>query len=380
MIKKTQIIALDTETTIFNDGDPFDIRNKLVIGGYGDTKNCTFFTKDDTQNIQQVINDAKLLVLFNGKFDLHWLRNIGIDIPITLPIWDCQLAEFMLSCQQWPYPSLDESCSRRNLGNKIDVIKLKYWNNGIDTDQIPIDELKEYLKQDILLTMKLYETQQNLLKEAGLLRLFRLHCYDQLVLEEMEYNGFLFDVKLADEKVEDIKNQCNEIENALHKFYPDVPINFSSSDHVSCILFGGTITSTIKLPVGVYKTGARKGEIKYQNHDREYKFQRQVEPLKNSALAKEGYFSTGEDVLVALKAKGTAKKTISLLLERRKLEKLRGTYYAGIPKRISKNCWANNIVHGNLNQCVTNTGRLSATKPNQQNMPGDCKKLCISRY
>ena len=107
---------------------------------------------------------------------------------------------------------------------------------------------------------------------------------------------------------------------------------------------------------------------------------RLIEPLKGSELAKEGYFSTDESTLKNLKPDKKVKRIIELLLERRGIEKLRGTYYDGIPKLIKESNWLDNIVHGNLNQCVARTRRLSATAPNQQNMPPDCKRLCITRY
>lgn len=377
------IFALDTEVTTINTGDPFDIRNSFVVGGYGSDGTCHFFTEKDAPEISKLLRDASLVILFNGKFDLHWLRRIGVDVPIRLPIWDCQLAEFVLANQRMPYPSLDDSCIRRGLGSKIDVIKEKYWNNGIDTNDIPREELDAYLAQDVSLTYKLYQAQLAEFQKPehqSKINVFKLGCYDLLVLEEMEWNGYKFDVQAALEKANAIEAECTRIDAELFNMFPDVTINFGSNDHVSAILYGGSITNTIKLPIGTYKSGKKVGEIRYQNHDQVFEFPRLVEPLKGSALAKEGYFSTNEDTLNSLNAKGQAKKIISLLLERRGLEKLRGTYYEGVPKLINEHHWQQQLVHGNLNQCVAKSGRLSATKPNQQNMPSDCKKLCVSRY
>lgn len=383
MNKNNNVFSLDVETTISNTGDPFDIRNLFVVGGYGTHNSCYFFYKKDASEISKLLRDASLVILFNGKFDLHWLRRIGVDVPIRLPVWDCQLAEFILANQRSPYPSLEGSCTLRGLGHKIDVIKEKYWNNDIDTDQIPPEELNEYLAQDVSLTYKLYLAQLEEFKKPehqSKINVFKLGCYDMLALEEMEWNGYKFNVESALAKADAIETECRRIDATLCGMFPDTTINFGSNDHISSLLYGGSITNTIKLPVGTYKTGKRVGEIKYQNHDQVFEFPRLVEPLKGSALAKEGYFSTNEDTLTSLKSSGKAKKLIDLLLERRGLEKLRGTYYQGIPKLIRGHQWQQQLVHGNLNQCVTNTGRLSATKPNQQNMPPDCKRLCITRY
>ena len=207
-----------------------------------------------------------------------------------------------------------------------------------------------------------------------------MQCYDLLALEDMEYNGFLFDVENAKKKSDILNQQREEIERELLGLFPDIPINIGSGDHVSCMLYGGTITEEYRIPIGEYKTGAKVGQTRFKLAYQEYILPRIVEPLPNSNLSKEGYFATDEPTLKNLKPDKKVKRIIDLLLERRGLEKLRGTYYDGIPKMIEEKCWTGNIVHGNLNQCVARTSRLSATQPNQQNMPGDCKRLCITRY
>ena len=42
--------------------------------------------------------------------------------------------------------------------------------------------------------------------------------------------------------------------------------------------------------------------------------------------------------------------------------------------------WPDYTLFSNLNQCVASTGRLSSTKPNQQNFPPEAKTFCVSRY
>lgn len=378
-----EIFALDTETTITNKGDPFDPRNNFVLGGYGTSNGCQYFIGIENRILQTCLDNAKLVILFNAKFDLHWLRRIGIRFGIRLPIWDCQLAEFILSNQQWKYPSLEEACSKRGIGHKIDIIKEEYWNKGIDTDKIPPAILNEYLTQDVSLTYQLYQAQKKDFQTAehqSKYKLFRLGCYDLMVLEEMEYNGYKFDVHAAREEATKLEKDSTDIDISITSLFPDVPINLASNDHISAILYGGTITEEKRIPVGVYKTGDKTGQPRYRLEEFKYNLPRLVEPIKGSELAKEGYWGTGEDVLRNLEAKGKVKTIIDNLLARRGIEKLRGTYYNGIPDLIEEHQWAGNIVHGQLNQVVARSGRLSATKPNQQNMPGSCKRFCVSRY
>jgi len=378
-----RVFAIDVETQTSNKGDPFDTTNNFVVGGYGNTTTTTLFTTTDAASVTACLQEAQLVVGFNIKFDLHWLRRIGCTFSIRLPIWDCQLAEFILSNQKNKYPSLEESASRRGLGHKIDTIKRDYWDKGINTDAIPSEILNEYLRQDVSLTYALYVQQVAEFKKPehkDKYKLFRLQCYDLLVLEDMEYNGYKFDCENARKEAILLEEECAKLDRAILNEYPDIPINLASPDHISCMLYGGTITDEVAMPIGEYKTGARAGQVKYKKFPREYNLPRLVEPLRGSALAKEGYYGTGEDVLKNLPTTGRVSKIIDNLLNRRGLAKLQGTYYNGVPDLIEKHNWSDSIVHGALNQCVAKSSRLTATKPNQQNMPGGCKRYCISRY
>lgn len=377
------LMVIDTEVTTFNKGDPFDNRNKFVLGGSYDGNNYNLFSSLDTSSSLRCIGNSNTrYVLFNAKFDLHWLRNIGSSIEAPY-IWDCQLAEYILSNQKQRYPSLNDACIKYNVPTKLDVVKNEYWDKGINTDEIPTDILSEYLIGDLQCTYQVYLKQLEEFKKPahkGKFKLFRLHCQDLLVLQEMEYNGFLYDCENSKKAGKALEEKCAALDKIILSMYPDIPLNLSSPDHISCLLYGGAIEVDDKIPIGVFKTGLRVGHTKYKNIKVQYELPKLIDPIKGSELAKDGYFSTNEDTLRNLKASGRAKTVIDTILERRGLEKLRGTYYDGIPGIIEKHFWNDSLVHGQLNQCVTITGRLSATKPNQQNMPPTCKAFCISRY
>src|SRR3990167_6648416 len=53
---------------------------------------------------------------------------------------------------------------------------------------------------------------------------------------------------------------------------------------------------------------------------------------------------------------------------------------ASLNSLITKKDWPENELHGQLNQCVAITGRLSASQPNQQNVEKDVKEIFITRY
>lgn len=382
-----KFLIYDAETTISNKGNPFDGRNKHCYSGFryagekiSDTKILNHLKDGPCIDIiQEHVNNATYLVAFNAKFDCHWLENIGVDLS-HIRIWDCQFAEYLLSRQLTKYPSLNGTCEKYGLGSKIDVIAEKYWDKGIDTADIPPNEIIEYLKQDIVLTEKLFFVLKDLLQQQGLMRLFQLHMEDQHCLREMEKNGILYSVDDSNTRAQLVAKQLEEIEHELRKEYENIPINFDSGDHLSSYLYGGKIEVETRIPVGVYKSGAKLGQTRYSIITHAFILPKLFQPIKGSELKKDGYFATDERTIEKLRGNKEAKKRISLLDKRAKLEKLRGTYYEGFPKTIAAMGWVANFLHPSYNQCVAVTGRLSSTKPNAQNIPPEAKQLCLSRY
>lgn len=78
---------------------------------------------------------------------------------------------------------------------------------------------------------------------------------------------------------------------------------------------------------------------------------------------KSGQYSTGEEVLEAIKQKHPI---VEKILAHRALKKLLSTYIDALPKLINP---ATGHIHTSFNQAVTATGRLSSSNPNLQNIP-----------
>lgn len=372
--KTKPYLVLDVETNTFQKGNPFSKCGKLVVVGIGD------YLGMDKGKIQEQINSTKLLVGFNIKFDLHWLRNYEIDFS-SCAVWDCQLADFLLSGQSNPYPSLNSVAFKYNLGSKLAVVDTEYWEKGIDTDRIPEDVLRDYLQQDLLLTERVYHHQLKLFEsEPQLFKLFKLHCQDLLVLQEMEYNGMSFDSEEAEKLAIQAELRSTEIEAQLKEGYEDIPINFKSRDHLSCYLYGGTIVDEARMPNGLYKTGPKKGMVRFKLIEYKYELPQLIKPPKGSELKKEGFYATDEGTLRSIVCNKLSRKRLDLILERAKSSKLVGTYYRGIPELIKEMDWPDGTIYGNFNQCVATTGRLSSSRPNLQNFAGEVDKLLRSRY
>jgi DNA polymerase I-like protein with 3'-5' exonuclease and polymerase domains len=402
-----KILVLDVESTTKAKGHPFHYENTLCYVGLSDGSNTHLYDIEYSgdpyhlalNEIKDKIESSDLLVGFNIKFDLHWIRRYIDDIKFP-PVWDCQLAEFLLSKQTTPYPSLDSAATKYNLGTKLDTVATEYWDNGIDTPSVPKVILEEYLQQDLVLTHKLYLKQREHLRSSAL---FRLHCSDLLTLQEMEYNGMLYNTTLSKTKGDEYGAAIELLDGELKHLLASPTLNLSSSIHLSAALYGGTYRYFATVPTlrilkdGTEKAGTREGVIevelprlvdplprtetlptsKYKGSELEYENKKRIAAKKLPYIRS---YSVDKETLRTLKCKGKAKEVIGLLLRRSEMEKLQSTYFWGIPKIMEERGWKDNILHGQFNQCVAVTGRLSSTKPNLQNQSGDVKYLFESRY
>ena len=158
------------------------------------------------------------------------------------------------------------------------------------------------------------------------------------VLATMEIEGILIDK----EKLESLKNEYQkEISNIEEKIKNITDINIASPKQLSDFLF-------INL---------------------------QIDP-KNIKKTQNGY-STDQESLEIIKANTTDKKVltfINLVLDYRKNVKIYKTYLLGIEKFI-----VNNKIHPIYQQLATDTGRLTATVPNIQNIPVKTKEGKVLR-
>jgi DNA polymerase I len=373
-------LALDTENNTWNIGAPYDRRFKGVCHswasdeGSGAAKN----DPDSFARLEDRIRSADLLVGFNWKYDLGVFRKLGVNLH-DKPVWDTQLAEFLISHQKWKYPSLNESCGKYGLGGKLDVIAEQYWKNGIQTEDIPWNELSEYASQDAALTLALYHHQVSIMTSSQK-RLLKLMCMDLEILQEMEWNGIKFDEELANKRTGEIKEQVREVEEKLLAIYPNVPISFNSGDNLSAFLYGGTIVEVVKEHIGFFKTGAKVGAPRYRNVEVLHELPRLFTPLPRSELKKPGFYATGADVLLKLRGNKTTKGILELIQRRTRLTTLLEKTYMGLVRVHDEQNWEPNYLHGQFNQATVATGRLSSSKPNLQNLDSAAQDLFISRF
>lgn len=404
--------TLDIESTTFQKGNPFSRRNRLCsVGLLSDSIYVDFPIEYDSspygnylQAIQEVLNNTELLIGFNIKFDIHWIRRYGISIDRVHSVWDCQLAYFVLDYQSKAYPSLNDALDKYGLPNKLDRVANEFWSQGIDTPEIPWDILAEYQEADVRKTYEVYLKQKEEFEKGDprLYEMFKLQCKDLLILEDMEFYGMKLDVSKAKEKELELQSRLLSIDEELGKI-ADSRINWSSSDAISVFLYGGSLYFKVRERAQrVLKNGTIKEYERWGTEKVDYV--RRVKPLDrtessttanlsdqelqllNVDLLRTGrkpvqrLYSVDEQTLRGLKTTGKIKRVIELLLERSELDKLHGTYYKGLQDIITEMDWPDEELHGQFNQCVVVTSRLSSSKPNLQNLAGETKILYVSKY
>lgn len=384
--------VLDVESTIFQKGHPFSERNRLCLVGvrrnsinhlfdveYSGTPYATKLNE-----IQDFLDNVDCVVGFNLKFDLNWLARYGVTLPDHIRVFDCQLAEFILNHQSTPFPSLDGCLAKYGLGSKSTVVPNSYWSQGIDTPEIPLDILSTYLRDDLELTDALY-TSLSLRKDVQttLRPLLQLHMQDLRVLQEMECNGIYMDWAAMDAARQCTEEELNEINTNIVCYVPPEGrslFSTSSNDDLSALLYGGVREYKRGTPyLHKYKSGGKAGtsDTRMRWDLVRVEFPRLVAPLDGTALAKEGKWSVGTDVLRQLPK---PKALLSLLLKQSEKSKLLDTYLVGFPTVAKKKDWQDGKMHSTLNQCTVITGRLSSSSPNIQNMPEEMNEYIVTRF
>lgn len=395
------ILVWDVETSTHNKGHPFDPRNFLVSYAYAGIHDICFryFSDPDfASTIYSQFEVADVVVGFNVKFDLHWFRNLVGKVPVKIKVWDCQLAEFIYNGQEGAYASLNEVCEKYDLPTKVDLVK-GFWDQGISTENIPLPILEEYNKWDVQLTKMLFDVQQQLLSEKQK-RLVYLLGEDLKALQDAEYNGIKFDTDKAREKLAVLSKEIVDVEASLRSYLPDeikndstgaLKFNYDSGDHVSVLLYGGTLAFDWATETeAVYKSGAKKGEsyIKRSWQTTEVCFKQRFKPLEKSEVkktrdnpnAEQHFYQVDQPTLSQLKTKSKEDRQLLLWLKERSDNIKVVEMIESILNKMEAMNWQHDLIHGQFNQNVVVTGRLSSSAPNLQNTPPDVDSLFISRY
>ena len=354
--------------------------NKVVLAGWSDGRGVYI------SNVAQLISSLEfhcgvekqiILCGFNIGFDLAYLmrddgfRKLIVDFRNKIRIWDAQQAEYLISGQSWTYPSLDESCRRRGLPVKPDKIK-EYWKSGVKTEDIPYQELAEYLEHDVSVTEQLAKLQVAEMNEK-----MRTLCfdkgYDVLCTTIMENVGMHFDLDKCADISTDLRQSILEV---LHKLYDLVRSETgyqlfrpTRTKEVQVMLYGGEFEWEEQEEAGVYKTGLKKGQVKYKKVVRSINFGGILSPKLQRDIKDKFGDSVSDSVFNYIlenehPENWAVGQFIGYMQNFREWHKDLSTYYDGYSALV----WEDGMIRPNFQHCATRTGRQSCTQPNLQNV------------
>lgn len=313
-----------------------------------------------------------------------------------------------------------------------DVMK-EMWAAGICTSDISPDIVYPYLDGDINNTEKTCLGQMARAKEVGQTKSILLNMGAQVYIIEAEKNGIHADKAMGLILAKQLEDEIVQLKADMEKYLPaDMPPelgwSWTSRNKLSALIFGGKITykksvhqmdenlellyaqkkveayvlddgtTTIMDPGDVPEdimryvvigSGKKAGQYKTKQvsvndltkpktklTDFTYEFKGYTTPEKRWEGATPGVYSTAEDVITEISARDIP--FLKSMARHAKAVKDLGTYFITAcnkkgsidgKKGMLTLVRENGIIHHQINQTSTVTGRFSASNPNTQNLP-----------
>ena len=437
-------LTLDVENTVTHRGgklhlDPFESDNKLVMVGCLTDGNEETLFRDTFDGVQEILDEATILIGHNIVHDLLWLWECGFKYDGA--VFDTMLVEYVLQCGNKQPLSLEACANRYELETKKQDTMKEYFKNKVPIDEIPKQELADYLTADLKATQELSDVlykKLNTKEYSGLMNTVVLTNRVAVTLARIYQNGFTVDMTKLNEVRDEFEKEKAETEKRLTKqvtnLMGDTPINLNSPEQMSWVIYSrkpkdkvewaNTFspymdTKEYKKQVKeksdiVYKTDAqrcagclgggqvrkvRKNGVPFINTNRcdacngiGYHFvpSTLVAGLKFSAPTAKWVSANGFTVNKTnlLTLQGIARKNelhdaVSFLTDLQRLSAL-DTYLSSFVEGIITHTKPDGKLHVRLLQHRTATGRFSGADPNMQNMPRGgtfpVKKVFVSRW
>ena len=275
-------------------------------------------------------SDAVVKVGQNIKYDINVLARHGIAMA---PVDDTMIMSFDLDAGRAQDGiggghGMDE-LSERHLGHA--PLKFKdvcgTGKKAIPFGEVPLDRATEYAAEDADVTWRLHAHLARRMPDEGAVRVYQRVDRPLIpVVARMEREGIKVDRAELSRLSETFAETISDLETAIHK---DAGQEF-------------TIGSPKQLGEVLFDTLGYKGGKK----------------------GKSGQYSTDQSVLERLAGEGA--EIANKVLEYRQLSKLKSTYTDALQEAINP---ATGRVHTSYSLVGAQTGRLSSTDPNLQNIP-----------
>jgi DNA polymerase I-like protein with 3'-5' exonuclease and polymerase domains len=447
-------LYLDFETSDVKQGkkrspSPYLKENFLVCGAWvclsDDSRSSGFawFNHRDYREtgrlgyeaLQKALDEAKVIVAYNAKFELEWLLEAGFKLPQGLKIRDPMITEYVLQRGVKLPLSLKAVAERRKTKKKNDATEA-LWEAGLSYNEMPMDVVEEYCIDDVEALIELDQLHAKLLQEPenrGLIPTIEMSWEFIWCLVEMARNGICIDANaLADVKKEftdEYSGLRADLERVASSVMGDTPINLDSPEQLSWVIYSRKVKDKKKwaeiFNIGTNNKGKRKkpprmSSSEFISHVRSnteilkrtearhcgtcegrgllHKKRRDGTDFKKASKCKacngKGYTLTDTSKIGGLRVSpqgpldtssggfASDKETLNELATRlqpgtiahefvTKLVRYNaiGTYLETFISGIERGRGIDGLLHTQLLQHITRTGRLSSRDPNFQNMP-----------
>lgn len=296
------------------------------------------------------------IIFHNGKFDYKVIKcTTGCELPIT---WDTMIGARLLNENE--RAGLKEQYISK-IDPSIEKYSIEHLFSDIPYEYVDPELFALYAATDSFMTYKLYLWQKAQFELRNNDRLYRLFLETEMplvpVLAEMELTGMCIDTEYAERLSIKYHRMLKDVDEAINaemeKIYNQKIIEFKNSPESNVVRTGSkTIGEQIEIPVKV-TSPTQLAILLY-------------DVLKFRAPSRSKPRGTGEEELRKLIELYPEFTLGELVLEKRGLEKIIGTYVDKLVTCISP---VDGRLHANFNQCGADTGRLSSSDPNLQNIP-----------
>lgn len=327
-LMKAAKIAFDTETAAAEGKEPTDAHTCRLVGfSFATAPGKAWYVVGDLIDVFRPVfaDPEKIFIGHNVKFDRSVLLRYGIGFA-GVPR-DTMLADYCLDAAA--RHGLDVLATRY-LGYRMIPITSLIGEKVRGREQLSMAALKpseilDYAAEDADITFRLDEVLRPMVEKAGcLVALERSEERLVKVLIDMEREGVRIDTGALKDYARELDREIIEIVRGITEF-AGPGLNVDSPKQLGEFLF-----SRLALPCGKKTSG--------------------------------GQFSTDEKTLSKIEY---AHPVVGLILRYRALSKLKSTYVDKLPCLID----AESRVHTTYAQSFAETGRLSSSDPNLQNIP-----------
>jgi DNA polymerase-1 len=262
----------------------------------------------------------------NASYDLTVLHEAGL--PVNGLQFDTFLGEWL--CNPGSHSLGLKAAAFTRLGVQMTEITelIGKGKAQITMDQVPVAQVTDYAAADVDMTLQIQPLIEAELAQKNQTRLF--HDVEMPlvpVLVAIERAGVLLDLPFLKEMEKTLLVRLAALETEIHAL-AGYPFNINSTQQLADVLFGKLAIPSQGLP----RTGT-------------------------------GKISLAAGVLEGMSGRHPI---IDLILEQRQLGKLQSTYVQALPNLMNPRTGR---VHTSFNQAGSETGRISSSNPNLQNIP-----------